>query len=68
MTLLTQREAATLLRLSQRTLERLRLTGTGPAFAKVGRRVFYPQPQLEAWVAGRIVSSTSEASEGRSAR
>jgi predicted DNA-binding transcriptional regulator AlpA len=60
-TLLTQREAALALRLSERTLERLRLTGTGPAFAKVGRRVFYPQAQLDAWVAARIVNSTSEA-------
>ncbi len=60
MLLLTQREAATHLRLSERTLERLRLTGTGPAFAKVGRRVFYPQGELDAWVAARIVGSTSE--------
>ena len=37
LSLLTQREAAGVLRLSERTLERLRLTGTGPAFVKAGR-------------------------------
>jgi len=36
--LLTQRETARLLRLSERTLERLRLTGGGPLFVKCGRR------------------------------
>jgi hypothetical protein len=34
--LLTQREAATILRLSTRTLERLRVTGTGPKFIRIG--------------------------------
>jgi Helix-turn-helix domain len=39
--LLTQREAATLLRLSERTLERLRVTGAGPVYVKAGRSVRY---------------------------
>lgn len=39
MHLLNQREAAAFLRLSERTLERFRLTGDGPRFAKAGRRV-----------------------------
>jgi hypothetical protein len=37
--LLSQREAATMLGLSPRTLERYRCTGFGPAFRKLGRRV-----------------------------
>jgi excisionase family DNA binding protein len=59
MTLLTQREAAMALRLSERTLERLRVTGTGPAFTKLGRRVLYPQDKLDGWITSRIVTSTS---------
>ena len=37
MQLLDQREAAKLLRLSERTLERLRLQGGGPLYIKCGR-------------------------------
>jgi predicted DNA-binding transcriptional regulator AlpA len=59
--LLTQREAADLLRLSERTLERLRVTGTGPVYVKANRRVLYREVDLEAWIAKRIVGSTSEA-------
>jgi len=59
--LLNQSEAASFLRLSERTLERLRCTGGGPKFCKLGRRVLYLQSDLDAWVAARIVGSTSEA-------
>jgi excisionase family DNA binding protein len=55
-----QREAAAYLRLSERTLERMRVTGNGPKFAKCGRRVVYRQSDLDAWVAARVVASTSE--------
>jgi hypothetical protein len=53
-------EAATYLRLSERTLERMRVTGDGPKFANCGRRVLYRQADLDAWVAARVVASTSE--------
>ena len=39
MSLLTQREAATLLHLSERTLERFRVSGTGPKFIRLGRSI-----------------------------
>jgi len=58
--LLTQVEASRLLRLSERTLERLRLTGGGPCFVKCGRSVRYREADLEAWIAARVVSSTSQ--------
>jgi excisionase family DNA binding protein len=58
--LLTQRDAASLLRLSERTLERLRLQGGGPAFVKAGRAVRYRETDLEEWVSARVVSSTSQ--------
>ena len=60
MTLLTQREAASALRLSERTLERSRVNGSGPVFVKLGRRVLYRQTDLDEWIASRVVSSTSE--------
>ncbi len=62
MHLLNQREASAFLRLSERTLERLRLTGGGPRFAKAGRRVVYRVEDLEAWITERLRHSTSEGS------
>lgn len=58
--LLTQREAADYLRLSERTLERLRITGNGPAFVKLRRRVLHRDLDLLG-IASRVVKSTSEA-------
>jgi excisionase family DNA binding protein len=60
MRLLTQREAATLVRLSERTLERLRLSGGGPVYVKAGRRVLYREPDLQEWIAAQVRTSTSE--------
>jgi excisionase family DNA binding protein len=60
MTLLTQKEVAAELRLSQRTLERWRVSGDGPRFVKAGRRVAYRAADLDAWIASRVRSSTSE--------
>jgi predicted DNA-binding transcriptional regulator AlpA len=60
-TLLTQREAATALRLSERSMERLRVSGLGPKFVRVaGRSVRYRAADVEAWIAARVVGSTSE--------
>ena len=58
--MLSQHEAAVYLRLSERTLERFRVSGEGPRFARLGRRVVYRQSDLDAWVAARVVVSTSE--------
>ena len=60
MTLLTQREAADILRLSQRTLERWRVSGTGPRFVRLNHSIRYRHEDLAAHVAARVVSSTSE--------
>ena len=62
MTLLTQSEAAELLRLSERTLERSRVSGFGPPFCKLGRRVLYRADDLDQWITSRVVRSTSEGS------
>lgn len=58
---LTQEEAAQFTRLSPRTLERMRLTGTGPQYTKAGRRVIYSRRAIEEWLEGRTYKSTSDA-------
>jgi excisionase family DNA binding protein len=60
MTLLTAHEAATLLKLSERTLERWRVAGVGPKFVRLGRSIRYRLTEIEAHIASRVVSSTSE--------
>jgi excisionase family DNA binding protein len=57
--LLKQSEAAKLLRLSERTLERLRVSGAGPSFVKAGRSVRYRESDLAEWISRRTVGSTS---------
>ena len=70
--LLTTDEAATRLRLSPRTLERLRVSGEGPRYVKAGpgkrARVFYRQGDLDAWLARFSYGSTSEYGIGLVAR
>jgi predicted DNA-binding transcriptional regulator AlpA len=63
--LLTQREAAHALRLSERTLERMRVQGNGPRFTRLANRsIRYRQQDLDAHVAARVVASTSEKGNG----
>ena len=62
-TYLNTRQAAALLGLSPRTLERYRVTGEGPMFAKLGRRVCYARTDLDDWADGRRRRSTSDNSE-----
>lgn len=64
-TFLTQEEAAELLRISPRTLERYRVAGSGPRFVKAGRRVLYRRGDLEAWTEANTFASTSEADRAR---
>jgi len=58
--LLTQAEASRLLRLSERTLERLCLQGGGPLYVKCGRSVRYREADLEKWIDARVDSNTSQ--------
>jgi predicted DNA-binding transcriptional regulator AlpA len=58
--LLTQSECAELLRLSERTLERLRVTGAGPKFLRIRHSVRYRPADVEQWLASRLRGSTSE--------
>ena len=58
--LMTPAEAATCLRLSKSTLDKLRLTGGGPIYAKFGRRVVYRSQDLLAWFQENRRTSTSD--------
>lgn len=55
---LSNDEAAAFLRLSPRTLEKLRVIGGGPRFRKFGRRVMYAVADLEAWADARSFENT----------
>ncbi len=61
---LTTIEVAEMLRISRRTLERMRVDGTGPRYVKVGpgkrSRVLYRQTDVEAWLSRFNFGSTSE--------
>lgn len=55
-------EAARLLALSPSTLAKLRCTGGGPEYIKLGRAVAYAESALRAWLAGHPTRrNTSEA-------
>ncbi|WP_454918753.1 helix-turn-helix transcriptional regulator [Xanthobacter sediminis] len=57
-------EAARLLDLSPRTLEKHRCDGTGPIYHKLGGRVVYAVSDLQAWIEASARQSTSEAVTG----
>ncbi len=57
-------EAARLLGLSGRTLEKHRTYGTGPRYSKLGGRVVYRIDDLQAWVALGAKASTSDPGAG----
>jgi hypothetical protein len=62
--LLTTVECAEVLRLSPRTLERLRVRGVGPRYVKAGpgirSRVLYRLADIRAWTAAHSYTSTSD--------
>lgn len=59
---LTTVEAARYVRLGKPTLERFRLTGEGPRYAKLGGAVRYRRADLDQWLESRLVASTSAGS------
>jgi hypothetical protein len=61
---LTTPEAARFLRLSPRTLEKHRTYGTGPQYRKIGGRVVYTIPDLQAWSDRGRQASTSDPRRG----
>ena len=59
-TLMDTRQAAEVLKISPKTLERMRVEGRGPAFVKVGRCVRYRESDILVFVERNIFESTSE--------
>ena len=57
---LNTQQAAKYLALSQSTLNRMRVTGEGPQYAKAGRRVIYSTVDLNIWVIARKRTFTRE--------
>lgn len=55
------REAARHVGVGASTLERWRLSGDGPPYLKLKKAVRYRRADLDAWMASRLVRSTSEA-------
>ncbi|MFT8481168.1 helix-turn-helix domain-containing protein [Gluconobacter oxydans] len=53
-------EAAELIGVSIRTLEKYRCTGGGPPFLKVGSRVLYLREDVEAWLQRHRCRNTSD--------
>lgn len=59
--LLLTSEIAKALRISERSLERMRVEGSGPPFTRVGRRVVYELGAVRQWLEARRRTSTGEA-------
>ncbi len=56
----TETEAAPEVRLAASTLQKLRVTGGGPPYVKLGRAVRYRESDLRDWVEARLTRSTSD--------
>lgn len=53
--------AATITGISVSSLQKMRVRGDGPPYAKLGSRVRYRVSDLETYVANSVIRSTSEA-------
>jgi predicted DNA-binding transcriptional regulator AlpA len=68
MRLLTCKDTSKLTRLSERSLERLRISGEGPPFIRLSqRRIAYREDDVLAWIEARRRASRAEDAEARSA-
>ena len=64
--MLNTRAAASKLGCSPNFLEKLRVSGGGPVYVKIGKAVRYEAAALDEWVAGRRFRCTAEEAEARS--
>ena len=57
MTILSEKQAATMMGISERTLQRLRESGNGPSYVRMSaRRIGYMETELERWLEQRTFS------------
>ncbi len=61
MEVLNREGAAAYLKLACNTLDKMRVAGRGPKYAKLGRSVRYRRADLDEYLACNLVASTSEA-------
>ena len=61
-------QAAEYLGLSTSNMEKMRLRGDGPPYAKLGRLVIYDMSDLDAWVNARKRTSTLELADAENPR
>ena len=66
--LLTPKEAAGELKVSESFLAKSRMSGTGPAYIQLGRAVRYSRSELQAYTAARMRTSTLHKQLPRSSR
>ena len=57
---LDTRRAAVYTGLAPKTMAHMRCRGDGPPYVKTSRLVMYRVADLDAWLAARVVTSTSE--------
>ncbi len=57
---LRTKEAAKYVGLSASSLNKMRLTGTGPGFHRLGRAIVYLPSDLDSWMAARRTTSTTD--------
>ena len=58
--LLTTKPLAERLGVTEGCLAKWRITGEGPAFVRIGRRIAYRPEAVNDWLASRTVNSTSQ--------
>lgn len=63
MAIMNTEEAAQYVRLGKPTLERFRISGEGPLYAKLGGAVRYRRADLDAWLESRLTRSTSDSAD-----
>jgi hypothetical protein len=61
---LTPKETAVRLKVSESFLAKKRVTGGGPKYIKVGRVVRYPETGLSEYLSAQLRTSTSDAGSG----
>jgi hypothetical protein len=62
--MLTPKQTAEFLGVSENLLAKWRCAGSGPPYAKFGRNIRYPFHELLSWVAAKTVTSTSASPPG----
>jgi predicted DNA-binding transcriptional regulator AlpA len=61
---LVAEDAASYVGLAKQTLAKMRVSGDGPVFHKIGRKVVYARSDLDAWMSLRKRRSTSDSGSG----